>query len=259
MQFEVVTKIEGEVTLTEHVSGIGIVREIRAPDRIQRSTFQIVIEPPPKRELTVDDLPTNPDLPTLDRLGLIRYFRIFPALKRHASPLIGKQILEVGPRDASFLEAMRNHGLMVDGLEKNPLFAQGAQERGFRVLEGDILNPPRQLLMGNGFDVTMSRLVLDIVQEGEGDLADQSFLGLKPVLGTVKRALHNLAVLTKPGGISLHEVQNDWGLTNQDFIDAGFKILEGSAEERFVVLRRKSSISSLDDKLVNFGLPDEAA
>ena len=190
---------------------------------------------------TMDDLPSGFFELLRATTGAEEYIWILSALKRHAGPLIGKRILEIGSGFSPFLLLVRDLGLTVQGLESNTQLAELARSQGLPVEHGDVLHLPAGFLTGEGFDITFSRNVLDVVKDTPFEESCSQALRqrFRPDPKTVKEALASLAMLTKPGGLSAHEVEYDWGLVDQDFIDAGFDILEGGAQKRFVVLRRK--------------------
>ncbi len=171
--------------------------------------------------------------------SVVRCSNLLYQLKRYAGPLMGKRILDAGFGPGFLLLALRDMGLSADGLEINEDFVKGARAQGLRVHQGNVLTPPA-FMLENPYDVTIARKVFDaLMADSQADPAANRKLSLQ--------ALSQLAKLTKPGGISILEVEEtsqlDWGLQDVDFTPAGYDILFGNARQRFVVLRRQGAVA----------------
>ncbi len=167
------------------------------------------------------------------------YYSMLYWLKKYAGPLMGKRILEIGPGPGMFMLAMRDMGLSIEGLEPNDIFVEMAKEWGLQMHQGSILNPPKEIL-GNPYAITFSAHVFDALRK-EGKAIPKHEYRTASL-----QALRQTARLTEPGGISILLVESitlvkrEWALRDEDFAEVGFDILEGSADSRMVVLRRKS-------------------
>ncbi|MBI1884631.1 MAG: hypothetical protein HYS08_10590, partial [Chlamydiae bacterium] len=187
------------------------------------------------------------------------YDLILYYLKRYASPLTGKRILEVGPGSGVFLLALRDFGVRVEGLEMNSELVTLARSQGLAVTEGNLRSPPETLLR-EPYDITFSHYVLDVpvIEAHEEELTPEVHTqGLQ--------MLEQLARLTKMGGLSIHQTERGWPFKDEDVIHAGFEILDGGVSYGFMVLRRVAPkivtefSNALDEFERDFGEWEEAS
>ncbi len=158
---------------------------------------------------------------------------VFARLERIAGPLRNKRVLDVGADAGSLVRVLREHGIDAEGLELSRSLVEVAHERGIPVMQGNLLHPPSHMLE-KPYDVVVSRLFLD------GLIADEkSGYFQKVERGLLLQALRQLAALTKPGGINIHEIQDLLPvLSREDFREAGFELLDSGDDKPLIVLRR---------------------
>jgi len=172
----------------------------------------------------------------------VDYSRFLGLLKRHVFPFGNKRLLEIGPGSAFFLLGLKEGGVQIEGLEHNPELAQLAQQAGLMVWEGDLLTPP-QMMLECPYDATFSHFVLDVsaIKQARNYFQGRNFM-TSELQNEGVRILGQLAELTRPGGVSIHEISSAkfWPFTKEDIAQAGFKILEGGIGENFLVFQTSS-------------------
>ncbi|MDD5137488.1 MAG: UPF0489 family protein [Candidatus Omnitrophica bacterium] len=191
-------------------------------------------------------------------VDLAQYSPLLGLLKQHASPLGAKRLLEIGPGAASFLWALHQGGVSAEGLERNPELATLARQEGLAVTEGNLLMPPTEMSK-QPYDVTFSHYVLDVPSLMQSRMYFQGRVFMTPELQDEGiRMLRQLARLTRPAGMSIHEIglAPYWPFTAEDIKKAGFSILEGGMRKNFLVLQRSPQVSSPADHRVEGALGD---
>ncbi|MGQ0644005.1 MAG: hypothetical protein ACT4O3_00740, partial [Elusimicrobiota bacterium] len=166
------------------------------------------------------------------------YFRVLRALLQHGRLDGGARILEIGPGPGSFVHLLTSLGLEAEGLEREKAFIRYGNDRGAKMIHGNILSPPAHMLDAP-YDVTVGHLVLDALTPSGPEASYASRL-------EEFQALIHISRLTKTGGVSIQEVDpsSDLPFSDEEFRMAGFEVAE-NPHGAFVVLRKIGEPASL--------------
>jgi len=166
------------------------------------------------------------------------YADILALLFRHADISPETRVLEIGSAAGTFLDVLRRLGAVATGLEPNEALAGHAARAGLSSLQGDLFAVPEEITEGIKYDVTVGRLVLDVMHAADGR---------SPTRLGEYAALRRLSLATRYGGLTVQEVSPDldFPFTPDDWKKAGFDPVEAPAPH-LAVFRKARAPETLE-------------
>ena len=154
-------------------------------------------------------------------------------LRKLASPLSTKRMLDVGSGPGYFQLIMRDLGKPIEGLEPNPELAELSRGQGLTVWDGSLQEPPAELLR-DPYDITFAFNVFMWLKDAEGERSRQAKV----------QGLSKMAALTKPGGWTFLFDAHDFNFSPEELAAAGYRNATPSEiiNEDVLFLQRDNSV-----------------